>query len=284
MGRNLVLASTCAEIAQRTPELVERAAAYARSARSEATKRAYAADWRDWESWCAEHGATPLPSTPQMVGLYLADLAGRGRKASTISRRLVAIAQAHRVAGEQMDLKHPAIREVLAGIRRSHGTHKEAKTALLTRDIRRCIAAMPTSLIGTRDRALLLTLFAGAFRRSELVGLDVADVQISTRRATMFIRRSKADQEGRGAAIGIPRGRRETCPVRAIEQWIAAACIVDGPLFRSIDRHGRIGPALSGAAVAEIVKRSVARIGLDPALYSGHSGRSGFIYPGGNEW
>ena len=218
-----------------------------------------------------------LPSTAGVVGLYISDMAAKGRKVSTISRRVVAIAQAHRVAGAQMDLKHPAIREVLAGIRRSLGTRKESKAALLTPDIRRCVAAMPDTLMGARDRAVLLLLFAAALRRSELAALDLVDVTLSSRRATITIRRSKADQEGRGATIGIPRGRRETCPVRAIEQWIAAAGLTGGRLFRSIDRHGRIGEGLSGAAVAEIVKRSVARVGLDPERYSGYSGRSGFI-------
>src|SRR4051812_33353119 len=212
-----------------------------------------------------------------MVGLYISDLAAKGRKVSTISRRVVAISQAHRVAGEQMDMKHRAVREVLAGIRRTLGTRKDAKAALLTPDIRRCVTAMPVTLIGTRDRAVLLLLFAGALRRSELAALDLADVSLSSRRATITIRRSKVDQEGRGATIGIPRGKRETCPVRALERWIAAAGLVEGRLFRSVDRHGRIGQGLSGAAVAEIVKRSVARVGLDPARYSGHSGRSGFI-------
>jgi integrase len=152
------------------------------------------------------------------VGLYLADLASKGRKVSTISRRVVAIAQAHRVAGAQMDLKHPAIREVLAGIRRSLGTRKEAKAALLTPDIRRCVATIPDTLIGVRDRAVLLMLFAAALRRSELAALELADVLFSSRRATITIRRAKADQEGHGATIGIPRGRRETCPVRALER------------------------------------------------------------------
>ena len=277
MDRDLALTDTCTEIAHPDPGLAEQAAEYARQARAGATLRAYASDWRDWEAWCRGCGAMPLPAMPETIGLYLADLARSGRKVSTISRRLVAVSQAHRVAGAAIDLKHPAIREVLAGIRRSLGVRKEAKVALLTRDIRRCVAAMPGSLIGSRDRAVLLLLFAGALRRSELVALDIADVQISSRRATITIRRSKTDQEGHGAAIGIPRGRRDTCPVRAIEQWIAAAGIADGPLFRSVDRHGRIGGALSGAAVAEIVKRSVARVGFDPARYSGHSGRSGFI-------
>ena len=191
MNKNLVPTSTCTEIAQLDRGLIEQAAEYARAARSEATKRAYSADWRDWESWCGERGAIALPSTPEVVGLYIADLAVKGRKVSTISRRAVAICQAHHIAGEQMDMKHPAIREVLAGIRRSLGTKKEAKTALLTPDIRRCVAAMPGTLIGVRDRAVLLLLFAAALRRSELAALELADITLSSRRVTVTIRRAK---------------------------------------------------------------------------------------------
>jgi site-specific recombinase XerD len=279
MEQNLTPTDTSGGISHLVdPDLAEQAAGYARGARAPATLRAYAADWRNWEQWCRGCGAVPLPSTPATIGLYLTALAQSGRKVSTISRRLVAIGQAHRVAGAPIELQHPAIREVLAGIRRSLGTRKEAKAALLTSDIRRCIAAMPGAEIGTiRDRAVLLLLFAGAMRRSELAALDVPDLQMSTRRATMMIRRSKTDQVGRGAVIGIPRGKRETCPVRAVERWIAAAGVVDGALFRSVDRHGHLGERLSGAAIAAIVKRAVERIGLDPARYSSHSGRSGFI-------
>jgi len=277
MQKRLVPSGTYTVNAQLPAGLAERAAAYARAARAPATERAYAADWHDWEAWCAARGANPLPSSPAAVGVYLADLAHRGRKASTISRRAVAIVQAHRLAGAEMDLRHPAIREVLAGIRRTHGSRKEAKAALLTADLRRCLAAMPDNLIGKRDRAALLLLFAGAFRRSELVALDLADIQISSRRMTVAIGRSKTDQQGEGVVIGIPRGKRETCPVRAVEQWIEAAGITEGPLFRSVNRHGRLGGRLPDAAVAEIVKRAVERVGLDPAKFSGHSGRSGFI-------
>ena len=101
MNKNLVATDTCTEIAQLDRGLIEQAAEYARDARSEATKRAYSADWRDWDPGAVERGAMALPSTPEMVGLYIADLAAKGRKVSTISRRVVAIAQAHRIAGAQ---------------------------------------------------------------------------------------------------------------------------------------------------------------------------------------
>jgi integrase len=277
VNKQLVASGTYDEISHPDMADAERAAAYAREPRAPATDRAYAADWRDWEAWCAERGASALPSVPTAVGVYLADLADRGRKASTIARRAVAITRAHRLAGVDMVMSHPTIRDVLAWVRRTHGSGKEAKTALLVSDVRRCVAAMPRTLIGARDRAVLLMLFAGAFRRSELVALDLPDIQISSRRMTVTVGRSKTDQQGQGAVIGIPRGKRETCPVRAVEQWIEAAGIKGGPLFRSVNRHGQLGPRLPDAAVAEVVKRAVGRVGLDPRKFAGHSGRSGFI-------
>jgi integrase len=277
VNKKLVKSGTYDEISHPDMAPAERGAAYAREARAPATDRAYAADWRDWEAWCAAHGASALPSVPRVVGVYLAHLADRGRKASTITRRAVAITRAHRRAGVDMDLSHPTIRDVLARVRRAHGRGKEAKAALLVSDLRRCVAAMPRSLIGARDRAVLLMLFAGAFRRSELVALDLPDIQISSRWMTVTVGRSKTDRQGQGAVIGIPRAKRETCPVRAVEQWIEAAGIKGGALFRSVNRHGQLGPRLPNAAVAEIVKRAVARVGLDPRKFAGHSGRSGSI-------
>ena len=181
MNKQLVTSGTYDEISHPDVALADRAAAYAREARAPATERAYDADWRDWEAWCAAHGASAFQSVPKVVGVYLAHLAKRGRKASTIARRAVAITRAHRLAGVDMDMSHPTIRDVLARVRRTEGGGKETKTALLVSDLRRCVAAMPRSLIGARDRAVLLMLFAGALRRSELVALDLSDIQITSR-------------------------------------------------------------------------------------------------------
>jgi integrase len=131
--------------------------------------------------------------------------------------------------------------------------------------------------LGIRDRALLLIGFAGAFRRSELTSLDVADLDFIGNGMTIRLRRSKTDQEGRGETVGIPWGaNRETCPVLALQAWLDTAAITTGPIFRPIDRHGNIRPQrLSDRAVALIVKRHAEAAGLDAAKYSGHSLRAG---------
>jgi site-specific recombinase XerD len=132
-------------------------------------------------------------------------------------------------------------------------------------------------LAGHRDRALLLIGFAGAFRRSELVALDVADATEGHEGLTVHLRRSKTDQEGQGRTVGIPFGANlATCPVRAWRAWIEASAITEGPVFRSVDRHGHIGTTrLTGQSVAHIVKRHAAMAGLDPEQIAGHSLRAG---------
>jgi integrase len=138
---------------------------------------------------------------------------------------------------------------------------------------------LPDNLLGIRDRALLLTGFAGAFRRSELVSLDVADIQFTAEGLLITLRRSKSDQEGAGRQIAIPHGAHaETCTVRAVHAWLEAAAIIQGPIFKPVDRHGRISSQrLSAHAVALVVKRYAEPAGMCVSSFSGHSLRAGFV-------
>jgi integrase len=169
------------------------------------------------------------------------------------------------------------VRAVMAGIKRERGSAQTGKAPVLTDDIRLMVSTLQDNLIGVRDRALLLLGFAGAFRRSELVGLDVEDLVISREGITVNIRKSKTDQEGNGRKIGIPYGSNpDTCPVRSVMVWLELSEITTGPLFRSIDRHGNLQQGrLSDKAVALVVKRAAKAAGLDDSKYSGHSLRAG---------
>jgi len=157
------------------------------------------------------------------------------------------------------------------------GTAPIQKAAALTDDIRAMIDATDAGLIGLRDRALILLGFAGAFRRSELVGLTVDDCAFGKDGLTVTLRRSKTDQAEAGRKIGIPYGSNpETCPVRNLQSWIEQGGVSGGPLFRSINRHGQVQPVgLSGIDVARVVKKLAERAGLDSAKYAGHSLRAG---------
>jgi len=254
----------------------ERAAGLAEAARAEATRRAYRSDWRHYENWCRDHGRAALPAAPETVGLYLT-AHETALSMATLTRRVSTIATAHRMAGHPLDTRHPAIRDVLRGLRRAKGVAQRHAEALTTPLLRRLLDTCAAGrLIDRRDRALLLVGFAAALRRSELVGLGVGDVVILPEGLRITIQRSKGDQEGAGQIIAVGRTGTVTCPVAAYEAWIAAAGITDGRAFRAVSRHGQISDKLSTEAVARLLQRRAALAGLDAAVFGGHSMRAGF--------
>lgn len=255
---------------------LDQARAFARRSKAEGTLRAYGADWRAFCAWCEAHGLGPLPAAPESVASYIADCASH-LKVSSIQRRLSAIAEAHKALAANSPTTAGIVRATLKGIRRSLGVGPVQKTPVLTHDIRAMIDSSDAGIIGFRDRALVLIGFAGAFRRSELVGLNVEDCAFGRDGLTITLRRSKTDQEGAGRNVGIPYGSNpDTCPVRVLQTWIEQTGIESGALFRSINRHRQVQPdRLSPIDIARIVKKLALRAGLDPAKYAGHSLRAG---------
>jgi site-specific recombinase XerD len=158
--------------------LIEKTKAYIRGAKSPATLSAYRSDFEDFTRFCREHNLSFLPSTPGAVALYIADRASI-LASGTITRRLTSITKAHQAAGckaSPASTHHFVVSETLKGIRRAIGTAQHGKKPLLTVDIRKIITHCPKTLPGTRDRALILVGYAGAFRRSELTEIEVTDV------------------------------------------------------------------------------------------------------------
>ena len=270
----------------------EQTASYASRARAANTRRAYDADWAHFTTWCNRFRAESLPADPRIVARYLSAFAEQ-LKVSTLQRRLSAIQHFHRAAGLELDTRHAALRDTWRGIRRVHGTAPTQKVPTITEILRAVLEPIPPSLGGVRDRALLLVGFAGCFRRSELVSIDHADLARHRDGIVIHLRSSKTDQEGEGAEIGIPYGAHpETCPIRALTDWLDATGITEGPVFRPVNRHGRVLPErLTDRSVALIVKRSVQAARdvaltqgnvalseyLDPKRFAGHSLRAGFI-------
>jgi integrase len=165
----------------------------------------------------------------------------------------------------------------MRGIRRTFGNARIRKAPAVAAKMLSMVAAGPVNLAGLRDRALLLLGFAGAFRRSELVALDAADIEETEAGLRVTIRHSKTDQEGQGVTIAIARGD-VACLVKALREWLGAAGIEAGPLFRPIDKAGRVARArLTDRSVANIVKAYAKRAGFDASTFSGHSLRSGFL-------
>lgn len=250
--------------------------AYLEAEKSDNTRRAYASDWADFSAWCDVQQCTAMPAAPIDVARYLAQLADSGKKTSTIQRRTAAIASIHKAAGHEPPTNFEGVKAVMRGIRRRVGKRKRKAAPATAELLGLAIAAIPATKRGLRDRALVLIGFAGAFRRSELVDIEVNDIERRPRGILVHIERSKTDQEGKGAALPIPNGKMRA--VEALDTWLTAAGITEGPVFRSVDRHGNVGAgALTDRQVARIVKEVCGRVGMDPEIYSGHSLRAGFI-------
>jgi integrase len=234
------------------------------------TRAAYLADLAHFEGWGGR-----IPAEPETVAAYLATHAD-ALSVATLNRRLAALAKVHRSHGMANPTSSELVKSVLRGLKRLKGTAQRQAKPLLKEDLILALDATGEGLRDVRDRALLLIGFAGGFRRSELVGLTCGDVDRVRQGMILTLRRSKTDQVGEGRKIGIPLARGRWCPAGALEQWLARSGIVQGALFRPIDRHGRIGlKPLSGGAVCLIVKERFHAIGIDPTGYSGHSLRAG---------
>src|SRR5262245_55665049 len=173
-----LISSDPAALAAEVQATAERARDYRAKAKAANTIAAYRSDWNDFTTWCRTRGLEALPSEPATIALYITDLAERC-KPSTITRRLATISQAHQQAGHLTPTSAPLVRDVLQGIKREKGKAPAAKAAAVTTIIRAMVGTLDDNLKGTRDRALILLGFAGAFRRSELVGLTVATVQFT---------------------------------------------------------------------------------------------------------
>lgn len=275
--------------------LVDTARDYARAAASDNTLRAYAKDWAHFARWCRMKGTEPLPPSPEMIGLYLADLAaGSGPSpalsVSTIDRRLSGIAWNYAQRGFTLDRKNRHIATVLAGIKRKHARPPVQKEAILAEDILAMVATLPFDLRGLRDRAILLLGYAGGLRRSEIVSLDVLKddtpdsggwIEIFDKGALLTLNAKTGWRE-----VEICRGSKDqSCPVHALEQWLHFAKIDFGPVFVGTSRDGKRASEtrLNDKHVARLIKRTVLNAGIRSelpekerlALFSGHSLRAG---------
>nr|WP_320145686.1 site-specific integrase [uncultured Anaeromusa sp.] len=253
---------------------------YITLSKAENTLRAYQSDWEDFVTWCSQRGERPLPATVESLVEYFSYLADF-IKANTISRRATSISTAHKMAGYTSPLFNEEVRMTLQGIRRANGTHQQGKNPIMWADLEKVSEVFPEDTpLGLRSRALLLLCFAGAFRRSEVVSLDVEDLTfIPGKGLKVLLRHSKNDPEGKGQYKGIAYRKEHLsiCPVTALRKWLDVAGITRGPIFRSLTRRGNVRNArLSDKAVVRTVKEFAELTGADPAKYAGHSLRRGF--------
>ena len=241
--------------------------------------RAYSSALSDFQLWCEYHNCRALPAVPQTLADYLTELADAGKSVSTIQTRVAAIAFAHRSNDMADPTTDHAVKILLQGIRRTLKTAPIQKAPITRDELRTLLAHTTNDLRGQRDRALLLLGFAGAFRRSEIAHLAMADIRFMPKGMQVTLRQSKTDQEGAGQVKRIPAlDNSPLCPVRALKLYLQYAEIVEGAVFRKIDRWNHVAArGIDPDAVARIVKRLCRRAGLPPRDFAGHSLRGGFV-------
>ena len=278
------------------------------------TVKSYASAWRYWTAWLHGRYALPLGDAAIPVAVasqFVLDHAARpakgggwrhelppaldaalvaaGAKAapgalalSTVRHRLAVLAAWHRLRGWPSPTDDHRVKTLLAKARRAQGANgvvPRKKTAAVAEPLQAMLATCTDGLRGVRDRALLLLAWAGGGRRrSEVIGLQVTDVR-------------RLDTDTWVYALGATKtqaGTRREKPIKgeaahALEAWLAAAALVEGPLFRRLRRHGRVGAtALTGDHVARIVQRR-ARLANVAGDWGAHSLRSGFVTEAGRQ-
>jgi len=279
---------------------LDAARAYAQLGKAENTKRAYIAAVRAWCAWCERRELSPLPGSGADVAAFLASERSRGIAPKSLNLRRAAIRYLHRVAGCPVPTEDPCVAETLAGIQRSaarQGQHPRKKKAATVQVLRRLLAPMGDDLPALRDRALLLVGFAGALRRSELVGIRIEDLEHTERGLRLRLAQTKGSQT-EIVTVPLPYGETELCPVRALERGIAASVITEGPVFRRMWRAKAAGAvlppgeqevpplprlgsdALTARALALIVQARAVAAGFARLELGGHSLKRGALTTG----
>ena len=245
---------------------------FARGRWAPATRAAYAVSWADFDRWCRDNvtpGDGPLPASPQIIADFLTARA-ETHSTSTLSGRLAAIVAVHSLYGREVKVKGTVIKDAWSEIRRRKGTANKPKAALVLDDIKKIMAGVPEERL--LDRAVLLIGFASALRRSEIVALDIADLEFTDASLMLNVRRSKTDKAGKGTLVCILRSGSVLCPVAALERWIEAEGIKTGPVFRC-----RGEDRMDARTVANMTQRWGAKAGFDPRSLGAHSLRRGCI-------
>jgi hypothetical protein len=278
-------------------DAAEAAAQYRRASRAENTRRAYRAAVARFCTWCAIHGRTALPAAPETVAAFLAAEARSNLAINTLRLRHAAIRYMHLLAGHQPPTAAAVVSTTFAGIKRAHRRPLNKKAALVLDRLSPAIQAIPETLPGLRPGPVARRVCRGAAAERD----REAHARAVTRHPDgieLFLPWRKNDQDARGTKLWLPQGRTDLCPVKALEGWLAAATISEGPLFRRIwrlppprvprgakrkpiaDRY-RIGTSpIDTDSIALIVKNWTGLAGFDAAAFAGHSLRRGAISSG----
>ncbi len=274
MNTDLISNETILKEALKAKKFIEQQLAYG-------TKRVYKSDWCIFEDWCNKRNFQATNATPEIIGMFIASQFEDGRHPSTLNRRLAAIKFAYSCLEKESPTDNAVVRGVLKGIKRDENAPPiKAKMAAKNTHIKEMVQLCPSnSLRDMRDRAILLLLFAGAFRRSELIAINIEDITWNEKGMEIKILRSKTDQESKGdVTVILPAENEIYCPIKAVKNWIDKAQLKDGALFRGITKNNKILiNRLNYNVVYFLFKSCAFKLGLPLKEFSPHSSRAGFV-------
>lgn len=264
---------------QLTQPVADKTREYVEAAVPANTLTAYGRQWRLFVQHCGQIGVPSLPAAPETLVAYAQHLANAGLRVSSIEQALAAITWMHTNKQLGNPRNDPRVKLVMKGIRKKLNARPKQKTPLLRDQLLEALIGEGSDLRGLRNRALVLTGWTACLRASELIGIDCEHVTLIGNTGTILIPQSKTDQQGEGMlkhlpAIDDPR----LSAVSALRQWMAAAEITEGPVFRAVlgDEDTR-DAYMTTRTARRIIKAAGLRAGLDAKDLSGHSLRSGFI-------
>jgi site-specific recombinase XerD len=254
---------------------IEQDAHTSRGTLARASENALRDDVLKFSGWCADAGLAHMPATAETLAAFIDFQSEAGKAVASIRRYCASIAAYHRAARAPNPMELKTARDALKRVARARRDEKQAQARGITDDdVVRMLEASPRHLVGLRNKALLVTAYSTLARRGELVSLLAEDLQVdSDQFGRIRVRRSKTDQTAQGAYVAITADA-----MHHLRAWMSAAGIEQGPLFRSVDRHRRVGGHLPAAAVSMIFKgmAKAARLSTDTvARISGHSSRVG---------
>lgn len=265
---------------------------YISAATRDHTRRSYQGAVQHFE---VEWGGL-LPATADSIARYLVDYA-ETLSVNTLKQRLAALAQWHHDQGFPDPTKSPLVKKVLKGIRELHPVQEKRAKPLQLTQLEHLVAWLDKAIQGavtleqelrhTRDKALVLIGFWRGFRSDELCRLAIEHIQVQPGTGmTLFLPRSKGDRKRQGTTCKAPALSR-LCPVQAYQDWLQVSELREGPVFRSIDRWGRLAAEpLHSNSIIPLLRRLFAKADLpEPERYSSHSLRRGFAtWANDNGW
>ena len=220
------------------------------------TQRAYKADLKDFNDWCETNGQIPFPVSPETLAAYVSHLADTCKWA-TINRRLAAISKLHQLNKLETPTQNRIFRIVMEGIKRTKGIRQNQAPAFKLNILKQLLRDFDTeSNADLRNKALLLLGFTGAFRRSELVALNIENLDFTEDGLIVSLQKSKTNQYGDYEEKAIFYSPEAIlCPIRSLKSWIQRLNKTSDALFVRVRKGDKITTdRLTDKTVNDLVK------------------------------